>query len=286
MKIQRIAILITCYNRVEKTLTCLSSLFTCIAPEEISLNVFLVDDLSPDKTGEKVSQNFPNVKMIYGTGSLFWAGGMRLAWETAILEDFDYYLLLNDDVILKKDALITLWDSKQKILQKTNLEGIITGSTIDQDSREISYGGHKITLNNFIVRLERVIPKKEPLPCQITNANILLISKSTVKKIGIFDSRFTHGMADYDYSYNAYKKGIPVYVATKPCGYCTNDNGKAWKASNFSLKERIQYMKSPKGLAYSEYLYYVRKNFPLYYPYSITMLWIKTLFPFLWEFLK
>ena len=129
-------------------------------------------------------------------------------------------------------------------------------------------------------------PKDIPQKCELTNANILWISKETVDTIGIFDERYTHGIADFDYSMRAIKNGIPVYLAPNFGGICLHDHGKPWKTIKIPLKKRIAYLKSPKGLAYKEYLYYIRNHFPLFLPYSFIMLWLKTFFPTIWANLK
>lgn len=69
--------------------------------------MWLVDDASPDQTGAKVKAAFPEVHVIEGAGGLFWCKGMRLAWDKAIASGikYDFYLWLNDDVMLKTDAL-------------------------------------------------------------------------------------------------------------------------------------------------------------------------------------
>ena len=71
-----IAVLMTCYNRVETTLRCLHSLFNQTIKQSdnqtISLDVWLVDDASPDQTGAKVKAAFPEVHVIEGAGGLFW----------------------------------------------------------------------------------------------------------------------------------------------------------------------------------------------------------------------
>lgn len=105
---ERIAVLLTCYNRVETTLGCLRHLFKTTVEDGISFDVFLVDDLSPDRTGAIVKESFPSVHVIEGTGKLFWNRGMALAWKTASeSECYDYYLWLNDDVFLEEHALTT-----------------------------------------------------------------------------------------------------------------------------------------------------------------------------------
>lgn len=65
----KIAVLLTCFNRKNKTLACLKSLFGIIP----NCHVYLVDDKSTDGTSEAIKQNFPQVKIIKGDGNLFGA---------------------------------------------------------------------------------------------------------------------------------------------------------------------------------------------------------------------
>ncbi|NLX67263.1 MAG: glycosyltransferase family 2 protein [Bacteroidales bacterium] len=283
MKKRDIAVLLTCHNRKAKTIGSLASLFQATIPQEYQLDFYLTDDGSTDGTGDAVEELFPQVRVIRGDGNLFWAGGMSLAWETAMQEkSYDAYLLLNDDVELYPDFFMNLLEAEAYSLKETGKRGIYSGATVDKNG-EVTYGGSKVNNYLLIVRLNMLAPTKQPQVCDITNANVLWVSKEVVDKIGIFDYHFTHGIADYDYSFHAKKKKIPLFLAPGICGECTDDHQKNWKSNQYTLKERIAYLKSPKGLAYDEYLYYIGKHFPLFLPYSFMMLWIKTLFPTIWD---
>ncbi len=247
----------------------------------------MVNDGSIDGTGEAVQNEFPEVNVIKGNGNLYWAGGMRLAWKSALKAgNSDVFLLLNDDVALRKSFFENLIEAHNFSLKKYGKKGIYSGATKDKDSSQISYGGLRITTNHFILKTQKVIPSEIPQNCDMTNANILWVSKEVVDQIGLFDAKFTHGIADYDYTLRANKNKIPVLLAPNFGGYCEDDHGNNWKSSMVKLKERIVYLKSPTGLAYREYLYYIKKHFPLFLPYSFTMLWIKTFFPGLWNKFK
>ena len=287
MKTENIAVLLTCHNRKNKTVACLKSLYRATIPSQYLIDIYLTDDGSSDNTSQTVSELFPEINLIKGDGQLFWAGGMRLAWKTAMeRKSYDAFLLLNDDVVLYPDFLLKLLETDAYALANTGKKGIYTGATIDCSSNKVTYGGSWVKNYFFVVRLKMLSPVKRPQKCHITNANILWVSKEVVKKIGIFDHHFTHGIADYDYSMQATRKNIPVLLAPGICGECDDDHGKNWRNSKNSLKDRIVYLRSPKGLAYSEYLYYVGKHFPMFLPYSYVMLWLKTFFPFIWERVK
>lgn len=287
MQKQNIAVLLTCHNRKAKTIACLSSLFKATIPQEYQFDIFLTDDGSIDGTGDAVKELFPQVQVIKGDGNLFWAGGMRLAWKTAIREkSYDAYLLINDDVELYPDFFINLSETEAYSLAQAGQKGIYSGATVDGTTGKVTYGGSTITQNHLIMNARKLVPANQPQRCELTNANVLWISRSVVDQIGIFDERYTHGIADYDYSLRAVKKKIPVWLAPKVSGVCNYDHGKNWKSSSMPLKQRIAWMKSPKGLAYNEYMYYIKTHFPVYLPYSFTMLWLKVFFPVMWDRFK
>ena len=282
----KVAVLLTCYNRKEKTLACLSSFYACEMPSNYQFEIFLVDDGSTDGTSLEVANRFPQVIIVAGSGNLFWAGGMRLAWDTAFLKGgFSAFLLLNDDVLLETDCLTTLTNTHTNSISNVS-PGIYIGATADAETGKVSYGGYKLTRNNFLISSQLVLPSDKPVSCDYANANILFISSYALEKLGKLDSRYTHSLADYDYTRRAPENNIPLLLVPGILGLCKDDHGNNWKTGNVSLKKRIEYLKSPKGLAYGEYLYYLKKHYPLTVPYYFTMLWLKTLFPFLWELFK
>lgn len=285
--IKNIAVLITCFNRKTTTLRCLSSLFNQSTVSALNLNVYLVDDGSSDGTSAAVNELYPQVTIIQGNGKLYWAGGMRLAWETAKNKaNFSAFLLINDDVILTKDFLKKLLRTHQFSIEKLGQGGIYVGTAVDPINFNFNYGGHLLIRKGLLINYTDVFPTDVPLPCHVTNANILCVCTEVVNKIGIFDPTFTHGIADYDYSLSAFEHKIPLWVVPGICGYCVDDHGNNWLSGNTSLKQRIEYLYSPKGLSFNEYMYYIKKHFPLLIPYLFIMLWLKTFFPSIWDKFK
>ena len=282
-----IAILITSYNRKEKTIYCLKNLFHSPNQEVYyTIKVYLVDDGSIDGTASAIRKEFPEVIIIQGTGNLFWAGGMRLAWQTAKdFDEYNYFLLLNDDTILLPNKITDLINSNKKCKAAMIKEGITIGTTIDAESGKITYGG-RLLRNKFSPKSDKVFKDNVDMPCDLGNANIMLVPKAIVDEIGILSTFFTHGLADFDYTLRAKQAGFWVLVAPFICGYCKNDHGKRWKSSDSTLKERIQFMHNPKGLAYHEYMNLLKTHFPYYLPVAFVKLWIKTLFPFLYDRFK
>ncbi|MVN23449.1 glycosyltransferase family 2 protein [Mucilaginibacter arboris] len=281
-----IAVLLTTFNRKQKTLACLQSLKNQKLPEDVSLKIFLTDDASADGTADAVKSVFPDVHIYHGNGSLFWAGGMRNTWQQALSADVNYYLLLNDDTLLKETAIYNLLKCSNYVKSKGSKPAICIGSTADDETGKISYGGRKLNSAKSWDGGYFVYSETEYVNCDVANANILLVPAEIVKHLGILSEKFTHGLADYDYTLKAKKAGFGLVVAPGFLGTCIDDHGNNWKSANTTLKERIAYLKSPKGLAYHEFLGFIKEHFPRYYPVAFFKLWLKTLFPFIWDTFK
>jgi len=284
---KKIAVLLTCHNRREKTISCLTALYACSLPDDLSFDVYLVDDGSTDGTKEAVEAAFPAVQVIVGSGNLFWAAGSVLAWETAMKSGntYDFYLLLNDDTLV----LAELFEVLKKDLEGERIpELILVGSTMSHDqSYDITYGGKKL-IQPGLPHFKWVIPNNiETQDCDLGNANIMLVSQEVVDKIGILTKEYLHGFADYDYTLTAKENNIPVKICSRYLGYCENDHGKKWLSKNeSSLKERIAFMYSVKGLSYDNYLKFTKKHYPKYYLEAKIKMWAKTLFPGIYDKFK
>ena len=97
----RILAVFTCFNRKEKTETCIRTI-TAGNPS-CSFTFVAADDGSTDGTPEmleKLQSEF-EIHIVRGDGSWFYSGGMHAAMVYALeklTKDFDYLVMLNDDV--------------------------------------------------------------------------------------------------------------------------------------------------------------------------------------------
>jgi len=221
----------TCYNRVETTIRSLESLLR--AMKGFSYDVFLVDDASPDNTGAKVRERFPFTNVIRGNGSLYWAKGMRLAWETAVKQgDYDFYLWLNDDLILKRDALSGMFADYDKA------GSVIVGAcSEDEEETMCSYGVSDVSD-------KKIIPNGQPQKANgWLNGNLVLVPKEVYKRIGMISGEYTHARADYDYAERLKKASIPFYGSSQYVGVCKNDFSE--KMLGMTLPQRVQMLWQP-----------------------------------------
>ncbi|MEP3209502.1 MAG: glycosyltransferase family 2 protein [Maribacter sp.] len=278
----RIAVLLTCFNRKEKTLKALACVHS--AHEKVknlaSIHIYLTDDGSTDGTGEAVKSRYQEVHVLQGNGELYWAGGMRNSWKEALKGNYDFYLLLNDDTDTYESFFKELLETHAYCLQTFKQAGIYVGSTIDGITNKISYGGNVFT-NRFLGKYIKVVPNEEtPQECELGNANIQLVHKDVVKKVGVLSEGFYHGLADFDYTLKAKRAGIPVLVTPNILGVCTNDHNDPFETlHHLSLKERVKKLYNPIGLDFRSNLQYMKRNFIYRLPLVFLTGWIKVLFP-------
>jgi GT2 family glycosyltransferase len=278
---KKIAALLTCFNRREKTLAAIHSLYQAYdnSNDIILLDVYLTDDGSTDGTAEEVKTRFPQVKIQQVTGNLYWANGMRNSWKAALNKEYDTFLLLNDDVELYPGAFNLLRKTCEFCLENYKEPGIYIGATEDKNTNKLTYSG-SIVLNKFLYTQKRLEPNGSYQACDLANANIMLVPKEIVDKIGILTGGYSHGIADYDYTLTASKKNIPIIVAPEYCGHCEDDHRDLYDGfADKALKDRKTYLFSPTGLAYKSYMKYMRKFFPFRYPLVVFFAWLKLYFP-------
>ena len=277
----KIAVLITCHNRKEKTISSLASLFKAqeYYGKDLELSVYLTDDGSTDGTSEEIGKRWPDVVILKGSGSLFWAGGMRNSWQKALEKNYDGYLLVNDDTILLQNLFENILFTDKYSIKEFGKSGIYIGSTIDPETKELTYGG-AVFSNRFLLLYHKVKPDRIPKQCQLGNANIMYVSHNVVNKIGTLHKGYKHGIADYDYTLKACKNNIPVLLIPGICGYCRNDHVDKYEmVTNLTLNERIKFLYSPTGLAFSDNLQLMKNHFPFRLPFVFFSGWFKSLFP-------
>lgn len=237
-----VAILMTCYNRREKTLSCLFDCYRQIdamsGSGTYSFSCYLVDDGSTDGTAEAVAQQFPQVRIIRSDGNLYWNQGMRLAWDTAASEkDFDFYLWINDDIRLHEGAIASLLENSEFFRHKA----IVAGTAVDQDGN-ISYGGR--TRSMKLIEPDPTIP----VPCYLFNGNLVLVPKAAYSVLGNLDPSYTHSFGDFDYAVRAAWKDIPKVVCPGILCDCDRNPGiPAWADPADTLRKRYHSLLSPKG---------------------------------------
>lgn len=248
------AVLLTVYNRKEITLQGLRSLYSAIAVlgDRYNFDIYMTNDGCTDGTVEAVANEFPNIFIIQGNGCLFWAGGMRKAWQAAIDSGirYDYYLWFNDDAELYKDALVTMFYSTER----AGNDAIISGAFCDEKGNT-TYGG-------WSKKYQLIEPNGDLQSISLMNGNLVLIPSYIANEIGIIDKIFKHSLGDWDYGLRAVKNGFKVMLTNKFVGiterHDINDN--ECFSQEYSFCQRWKRLHSAKFSPKAVFVYNFRYN--------------------------
>jgi GT2 family glycosyltransferase len=242
----RIAVLLTCFNRKEKTRKCLNQLFNL----KNDLDIYLVDDGCTDGTSEIILKEFPQVNLIKGSGNLFWNKGMNLAWEHAARNDYDYYLWLNDDVVLYENCFEELFYCVTLTENKAIISGIIESS----DKKETLYGGYDF--NKKLIRPNGTLNLIRNL-----NGNVVLIPKKVYNVLGNLDMHYHHDLGDVDYGFRAQNSNIGVYTTRIAIASGEKNDICRVRQNNTTILKRFKRLYAPLGANPGIIFYFRNKYF-------------------------
>ncbi len=270
-----IAVLLTCYNRREKTLSCLDAFYNAIQPEDVTFELFLVDDGSTDETAESVHEHFPDVNIIKGSGDLYWNKGMRLAWEKAAkVKEYDFFLWINDDTIINHNALNILLETSKKFDNKCNIIGTTSSIT---NSQTITYGG-------WDKNTGLITNGSKSVNCDFFNGNLVLIPKCVYEIVGMNDPVFRHALGDFDYGLRSKEKNIQSVIAPGILGKCDlHESLPTWCNPQKPFILRWKAFRTPLGQNPEEFFVFEKRHngiFKAYFHYFTNHL--RVVFPSLW----
>lgn len=254
----KIIVVLTSYNRREKTVSAITKLI--YGNENCIFQFVVVDDNSSDGTVECISE-IKNAKLIIekGDGSLFYSGGMRKGMQIAsrLRENFDYALIINDDVEFFDNAIDKMIEQSKK--QK---DSVIVGTCCDEEGN-LSYGA--IKYQKGIKYHTLTIDEWETL-ADTFNANCVLIPYNIFIKSECIDSMYIHSLGDFDYGLALKRKGVCIHPSRQYIGICNpNSIENTWLDKKLSIRDRIRKKESIKGAPSKQWFYFLKKNFGIFY---------------------
>jgi GT2 family glycosyltransferase len=258
----KIAAIITSFNRRKKTLACLRSLSMQDLPSDVSVAVYLLDDASSDGTADAVRAEFPKIRLLSGNGNYFWNGGMRIAFQAAIDDGYDFYLWLNDDVVLYTDFLAKLLEAHETASISRSFPNIIVGAVRDPKTSELTYSGFNRASRWHPFKFEKLTPNPSRLlECETMNGNCVLIPSAVPKDIGNLDPIYVQRAGDMDYGFRARKAGAKIWIAQNYVGECEpNQRFMIWGNPELTVPQRLKLLNTPHGLQFRPWFHFARKH--------------------------
>lgn len=204
-------VLVPAHNNRQEVIDLLHCLFQQTYAQ---LQTILVDDGSTDGTAAEVRRLFPDVIILFGDGSLWWAGANVLGVEhiLARAQGDDYVLLLNNDVLVEADYV-----NKLVICSRQAGRALVGSTVVDSQDAVRMWAGvrldHRlrITEQTDVAIIETTDYDDH---VDVLSGRGTLIPVEVFRKIGTFnEARLPHYGADYEFSIRARRAGFKLLVS-------------------------------------------------------------------------
>ena len=244
-----IHVVIPVHNRLNFTIDCLKSL----KKQDIydQFNLIIVDDGSIDGTSDYLKKNFPEVKVLYGDGSLYWGGAINYAvkYVNNIYKDQDWVLIVNNDVEFAFDAISALL--KVSISKKRKV--LSSALTVDFKDKKTIITSGTIVKSWFFNKTKHILrglnieqlTQKKPIKVDFLTGRCVLHPVEIFKVAGNYDCKnFLHYGGDDEFAMRVKKYGYEtlvcpnsiVFLKTKNLEYKKKLNFKNFKFTFFDIK--------------------------------------------------
>ena len=238
-------IVIPVFNRQQFTRACLLSLRQ---QTHTGFRVVVVDDGSTDGTPQMLAEDFPEVDVVTGDGTLFWTAGVNAGIRRALVLGATRIMTMNNDVLALPDfvAQMLRWADRHP-------RAILGALELDAASGQPVYGGERLDWRtNTRQDLLTALPPTEHHGLHAVTylpGRGLLIPLEVIEEIGLFDEkRLPHYLADFDYTSVARRHGFPVFcnydarLSTYP-----DESGQEQTRREHSLRGYFQHLFGIRG---------------------------------------
>ena len=208
----RVAAIVLNYNGKDVTLLTLSSLVRLDYP---SVDLVVVDNGSTDGSFEAVAASYPTVVQlrVEHNQGISWGLNHGLRW--ALERDYDYLLVLNNDVEAAPDMLSEL----VRVAESDPTIGCVGPKTYYYGDRERlwSTGGilrfkESVTRERGMNELDRgQYDRDEEVP--YVNGCAMLMRRAAVEKAGLWDPTYYLGVEDADWCFRMKRHGFRCFYA-------------------------------------------------------------------------
>jgi len=250
------------HNGLEDTKKFLASFYKSlnqVNPDKLKIDMYIVDDGSEDGSKSYIQSKHPDIKIIEGTGNLWWSGSVNLALDNLHNKDneYDYILLFNNDNIIDDKYFKNLVN----IIDSDNKSNIL-GSKVINLYPTSHYQYYGVRFNRWTTKYTKNPYPDQSYECNIAGGMGILIPIEIFKIVGFFDSKnFPQYHGDADFFIRADNKGYPIIYHPDLIIY--NNNYSTGYKSNRTKKQRKNAYSYPKGYMnlLIDFKFYFRHSF-------------------------
>lgn len=271
----KFAVLMSSFNRSSKTLNCIKTLHK----QYEFLDFYLVDDNSSDSTVDQVSLNYPDVNIIMGDGSLFWAGAMRYGWNEIDHSKYEALIVVNDDVDFYEDAVSNAINQYKELKNIKRIRDFaLVGSThYFNQVNEVSYGGQKRSSIWHPLKFSLIQPSNSLIEADTLNMNFAIIPIRTINQYGFLAEYFIHGGADFEFGLRLRMNNVKIFVMSGFVGRCDRNPEKIFTGS---LMNRLKQFNDAKVQPFSQRYKYFKIYGGYFWLILFSLSYLKLFFAF------
>ena len=214
-----IAIITINYNHSKETLECVESILQSTYTD---FRLFLVDNGSEIDDYNKLCSSIydERVQIVRQQPNIGYVGGVNLGLKEASKQNLDYYLIMNNDTILDKKAIIELLNTARKYRD----QAIVSGKVYNIDEPDsLQYIGQWCRNKNKLDYQPYVKGGKEKdigqfdeeIELGMADDVFWLVPKQIFKKIGYYSTDFFLYGEQNDYALRALKEGFKLIYTPK-----------------------------------------------------------------------
>jgi GT2 family glycosyltransferase len=206
--VRQVLVVVLNYNGIADTLACLESLRaqTCTG-----LATLVIDNGSRDDDLGRIATGFPEVEILALGENRGWAGGNNVGLRLGLERGFAAICLLNNDTVLRPDALAELMAAAEAVGEPCLMHPVI--HDFDDTSRPQLAPGPAPATPDATARL--LAERHEVVEISWAYGACLLIPATLAHRIGLLDERFFLQLEEQDYFRRAQAVGLRSYCALR-----------------------------------------------------------------------
>jgi GT2 family glycosyltransferase len=218
----KVAVVIVTFNRVKVLKSCLLSL---LRNTYKNYEIIIVDNASTDDTAAGIRLLFPYVRLLRNEQNLGYTGGNNKGIEYALKQDFEYLLILNDDVAVDPNFLKNLVNvacSNPEI--GIACPKVLCFETPNKLFKE--YGKYNFYLGISYQPLNTI---NRPQETGLVPGASFLIKREVMQKIGLMDENFFLYFDEGDLCYRTREAGFKMmYVPSAIVYHKVSESFSGW----------------------------------------------------------
>jgi GT2 family glycosyltransferase len=208
------------FNDYEDTCRCIRSLEGIEYPR---YSIVVVDNASPDNSGEKLKETFPMHAVIITDYNGGYAYGNNIGIQFALSQKADYVFILNNDTIVSRDTVNALLQPFSTI---PNLGMTTCKILYERTNKQYASAGTINSLLYAVLPLSKIDHERETAVSYIAGC-AMMVRRAVFEKVGFLNERFFMYFEDVEYSLRVGKIFTLVYTP-KSIVYHKSGGGDQW----------------------------------------------------------